>query len=86
MPLQSLLMKMFSEPQYSRPLVEDLRAKIGGQQALIRTRRAEKQRLEEEAGKLRAEADRAALRGMSGMQLGVNNYRPQIEEGELWML
>ena len=47
------------------------------------TRRSEKQRLEEEAKRLRAEADSAAIRGRDRMQLGLgNNSRRLLEEGE----
>ena len=61
-----------------------MRARIPRQQDLIRNRRSEKQRLEEEARRLRAEADSAAIRGQSGMQLGLgNNSRRLLEEGEL---
>ena len=50
---------------------------------MIRTRRSEKKKLEDEAMRLRAEADSAAIRGQSGMQLhGMgNNSRRLLEEG-----
>ena len=64
--------------------ITDLRARIPAQQNTIRTRRSEKQRLEGEAQRLRAEADSAAIRGQNGMQLGLgNNSRRLLEEGEL---
>ena len=64
--------------------INDVRARIPRQQDLIRTRRSEKQRLEEEARRLRAEADSAAISGQSGMQLGLgNNSRRLLEEGKL---
>ena len=63
--------------------ITDLRARIPRQQETIRTRRTEKQRLEEEARRLRSEADSAAMRGQSGMQLGLgNNSRRLLEEGK----
>ena len=64
--------------------ITDVRARIPAQQNTIRTRRSEKQRLEGEAQRLRAEADSAALRGRSGMELGLgNNSRRLLEEGRL---
>ena len=64
--------------------INDLRARIPRQQDTIRNRRSEKQRLEEEVRRLRAEADSAAIRGQNGMQLGMgNNSRRLLEEGEL---
>ena len=63
--------------------ITDLRARIPRQQDLNRTRRTEKQRLEEDARRLRAEADSAAIRGQAGMQLGMgNNSRRLLEEAE----
>ena len=52
---------------------------------MIRTRRSEKKKLEDEAMRLRAEADSAAILGQSGMQLhGMgNNSRRLLEEGRL---
>ena len=64
--------------------INDVRARLPRQQDLIRTRRSQKQRLEEEARRLRAEADSAAIRGQCGMQLGLgNNSRRLLEEGEI---
>ena len=63
--------------------ITDLRARIPRQQDLNRTRRTEKQRLEEDARRLRAEADSAAIRGQAGMQLGMgNNSRRLLEQAE----
>ena len=63
--------------------INDVRARIPRQQDMIRTRRSEKKKLEDEAMRLRAEADSAAIRGQSGMQLhGMgNNSRRLLEEG-----
>ena len=53
------------------------------QQRTIMTRRSEKQRFEEEAKRLRAEADSAAIQGRDRMQLGLgNNSSRLLEEGE----
>lgn len=64
-------------------MILDVRARIPGQQDMIRTRRAEKKKREDEAMRLRAEADSAAILGQSGMQLhGMrNNSRRLLEEG-----
>ena len=52
------------------------------QQRTIRARRSEKQRLEEEAKRLRAEADSAAIRGQNNRQLGLrDNSMTLLEEG-----
>ena len=63
--------------------INDVRARIPRQQDMIRTRRSEKKKLEDEAMRLRSEADSAAIRGQSGMQLhGMgSNSRRLLEEG-----
>ena len=81
MKLRIRLTELFPGECESR--ITDLRARIPRQQDLIRTRRTEKQRLEEDARRLRAEADSAAIRGQAGMQLGMgNNSRRLLEEAE----
>lgn len=53
------------------------------QQRTIRAMRSEKQTREEEAKRLRVEADSACIRGQSNRELGLmNNSRRLLEEGE----
>ena len=63
--------------------ISNLEIKIPMQQRTIRAMRSQKQRLEEEAKRLRAEADSACIRGQSNRELGLmNNSRRLLEEGE----
>ena len=61
----------------------EFRARAVEEVLSIRAAIVEKQRLEEDARRLRAEADSAAIRGQAGMQLGMgNNSRRLLEEAE----
>ena len=65
----------FSLIEHCERTIDETKGRVNNQLATIRQRREEKTRLENDARRLRAEADSACMRGSMNRELGLNHQR-----------
>ena len=69
--------------EYLEKSIDDTKVRVSNTVQIIKQQREEKKRLEEDARRLRAEADSACIRGSMQRELGLSNHQRLLNEGKI---